>query len=46
MNALNVIKKVVPVAAIVLTAASSFIAKAEQKDIIAKEVAKALAERN
>ena len=46
MNVLDVVKKIVPVAAIVLTAASSFITKAEQEKIIAKEVAKALAEKN
>lgn len=38
-------KAVIPVAAVVLTAVSSLMGKAEQKELIAKEVEKALADR-
>ena len=45
MNLAKIAKTVVPAAAIVLTAVSSFIGKAEQKELIAKEVEKAITKR-
>ena len=45
MNIGKIAKVVVPVAAAVLTAASSLMGRAEQKELIAKEVAKAMAEK-
>lgn len=45
MNLGKVVKAVVPVAAVVLTAVSSLMSKHDQKEMIAKEVAKALLEK-
>ena len=46
INLKGLAKTVIPVAAVVLTAVSSLMGKAEQKELIAKEVAKAMAEKN
>jgi hypothetical protein len=45
MNIKAVAKAVIPVAAVVLTAVSSLMGKSEQKELIAKEVAKAMANK-
>lgn len=45
MNIKAVAKAAIPVAAVVLTAVSSLMGKAEQKELIAKEVAKAMANK-
>lgn len=39
-------KTVIPIAAVALTAVSSLMSKSEQKELIAKEVAKAMAEKD
>lgn len=45
MNLGKVVKSIVPVAAVVLTAVSSLMAKQDQKEMIAKEVARVLSEK-